>query len=43
MANYLSFAGGIPLLDTESLESEEELNVADLALEEEPIVHFNNP
>ena len=43
MANYLSFAGGIPLSDTESSDSEEELNVSDLALEEEPIIQFNNP
>ena len=42
MADYLSFAGGIPLLDIESLGSEEELNVAELALKEEPIVQFNN-
>ena len=42
MADYLSFTGGIPLSDTGSLDSEEELNVLDLALEEEPIVQFNN-
>ena len=35
MADYLSFAGGIPLSDTESSNSEEELNVSDLAIEEE--------
>ena len=43
MADYLSFAGGIPLLDTESSDSKEELNISDLALEEEPIIQFNNP
>ena len=43
MADYLSFADGIPLLDTESSDSEGELNVAELTLEEEPIVQFNNP
>ena len=42
MADYLSFAGGIPILDSESSNSEQKLNVADLTLEEEPIVQFNN-
>ena len=43
MADYLSFTGGIPISDFESLDSEQELNIADLALEEEPEVQFNNP
>ena len=43
MADYLSFVGGIPLSDPESSDSEEELNVAELTLEEEPEVQFNNP
>ena len=38
MADYLSFTGSIPLLDPEFLDSKEELNVAELALEEEPEV-----
>ena len=43
MADYLSFASGIPISDVESSDSDEELNVADLTLdEEEPEVHFNN-
>ena len=44
MANYLSFVGGIPILDPESSYSDQELNVANFTLdEEEPEVHFNNP
>ena len=43
MADYWSFADGIPLSDPESSDSEEELNVAELTLEEEPEVQFNNP
>ena len=43
MADYLSIAGGIPLSDPESSDSEGELNVAELAPEEEPEVQFNNP
>ena len=42
MADYLSFAGGIPFSDPESSDSEEELNIAELTLEEEPKVQFNN-
>ena len=38
MADYLSFAGGILILDFESSDLEQELNVADLTLEEEPMV-----
>ena len=41
MANYLSFAGGIVLSDTESSDSDKELNVMDLALKEESVIHFN--
>ena len=43
MVDYLSFTGRIPISDSESSDSEQELNVADLTLEEEPEVHFNNP
>ena len=43
MDDYLSFVGGIPISDAESSDSDEELNVADLTLDEEPKVHFNNP
>ena len=35
MADYLSFTDGIPISDAKSLDSEQELNVADLTLEEE--------
>ena len=42
MADYLSFAGVIPLSDPESSDSKEELNVVELALEEELEVQFNN-
>ena len=43
MADYLSFTGGIPLSDTESSDSDKELNVIDLTLEEEHVIHFNQP
>ena len=43
MANYLSFAGEIVLLDTKSWYSEKELNVKDLSLEEEYVIQFNHP
>ena len=43
MADYLLFAGRIPISDFESSDSEQELNIIDLALEEEPEVQFNNP
>ena len=44
MADYLSFASGIPISDVESSDSDEELNVADLTLDKEKLeVHFNNP
>ena len=43
MADYLSFAGGITISDPVSSDSEEELNVSGLNLdEEEPEVRFNN-
>ena len=41
MADYLFFAGGIPISDAESSGSDEELNVKDLTVEEEPEVQFN--
>ena len=44
MSDYLSFAGGVPISISESSDSDEELNVMGLTLdEEEPEVHFNNP
>ena len=43
MADYLSFAGRIPISNSESSDSKQELNMVDLTLEEEPIVQFNNP
>ena len=43
MADYLSFASEIPISDAESSDSDEELNVTDLTLEEEPEVQFNHP
>ena len=43
MTDYLLFAGRIPLSDIKFLDSEEELNVLDLALEEEPVIQFNRP
>ena len=44
MADYLSFAGRIPISNAESSDSDEELNMTGLTLdEEEPEVHFNNP
>ena len=43
MADYLFFTGGIPLSDPEALYSDEELNITDLSLEEEPAVQFDNP
>ena len=42
MIDYLSFAGSMPLSDSKSSDLEVELNVAGLALEEEPMVQFNN-
>ena len=42
MADYLSFTDGILISDAKSLDSEQELNVADLTLEEELEVQFNN-
>ena len=38
----MSFAGGIVLSDAESSDFEKELNVTDLALEEEPVIQFNH-
>ena len=44
MADYLSFAGGVPILVSESSDSDWELNVTGLTLDEEELeVHFNNP
>ena len=44
MADYLSFVGGITISDPVSSDSEEELNVSGLNLdEEEPEVRFNDP
>ena len=43
MDDYLSFTGGIPISDAESSDSDEELNVMGLSLEEDPEVQFNNP
>ena len=43
MADYLSFAGKTILSDTESSDSEKELNITDLTLEEEPVIQFNRP
>ena len=42
MTDYLSFASGIPLSDVESSNFEEEVNVSDLALEEELVIQFNH-
>ena len=41
MADYLSFVSRIPLSDIESSDSDKDLNVMDLTLEEEPVIHFN--
>ena len=44
MADYLSFADGITISDPVSSDSEEELNMSGLNLdEEEPKVQFNDP
>ena len=44
MADYLFFVGGAPISVSESFDSDEELNVTGLTLnEEEPEVLFNNP
>ena len=43
MADYLSFVGGIVLSHTKSSDSEKELNVTNLALEKEPVIHYNHP
>ena len=44
MADYLLFTDGITILDPVSSDSEEELNVSGLNLdEEEPEVRFNDP
>ena len=43
MADYLSFVGGIVLLNTESSDFDKELNVKDLSLEEEYVIQFNHP
>ena len=43
MADYIFFAGGVPISVFESSDSDEELNVTGLNLEdEEPEVHFND-
>ena len=43
MADYLSFADGVPISDPVSSDSDEELNLTDLTLDEEPEVRFNDP
>ena len=44
MADYLFFAGGVPISVFESSDLDEELNVTGLTLEENELeVHFNNP
>ena len=44
MTDYLSFVDGITISDPVSSDSEEELNVSGLNLdEEEPEVRFNDP
>ena len=43
MADYLSFADGVPILDPESSDSDEELDVSGVNLdEEEPEVQFDD-
>ena len=42
MADYIFFAGGVPISDLESSNLDEELNVVGLTLDEESEVHFNN-
>ena len=43
MADYLSFADGVPISDPVSSDLDEELNVTGLTLDEEPQVRFNDP
>ena len=44
MADYLSFADGVPISDPASSDSDEELNISEINLdEEEPEVRFNDP
>ena len=44
MADYLSFADGVPISDLASSDSDEELNISGINLdEEEPEVRFNDP
>ena len=43
MADYFSFADGVPISDPVSSDSDEELNLTDLTLDEEPEVRFNDP
>ena len=43
MADYLSFIGGVLISDLVSSDSDEELNVTGLSLDEEPEVRFNDP
>ena len=43
MVDYFLFVGRISISDIEYSHSKEELNVADLTLEEKPVVQFNNP
>ena len=43
MADYLSFADGVPISNPVSSDSDEELNVMGLTLDEEPEVRFNDP
>ena len=44
MADYLSFADGVPISDPVSSDSEEDLDISGVNLdEEEPEVQFNDP
>ena len=42
MADYLSFVDGVPISDPVSSDSDEELNVTGLTLDEEPEIRFND-
>ena len=44
MADYLSFANGVPILDPVSSDSEEDLDISGVNLDEEELeVQFNDP
>ena len=43
MDDYLSFADGVPISYQVSSDSDEELNMTDLTLDEESEVRFNDP